>query len=196
MAKLKSLSTYNTGTYWKERSDLLYYRYLDYIMRTLGKDARSLADVGTGGCKYLEWFDWIDDRVSIDIAKPYISENVRGINGDILEMYFEEKYDICTCLQVLEHIPNAKKFARKLFEIGRMVIISVPYQWPAGATPGHIHDPVNEKKLAKWMGRKPNYQILVEEPFRHGANLRLIAVYDEDENKTFTSEVVKERLIR
>jgi hypothetical protein len=196
MKNLKSLNSYNSGAYWKKRSDLLYYRYIDYILRTVGKDAQSLADVGTGGCKYLEWFDWIPDLVSIDIAKPYTSESIRGINGNILDMKFEEKYDICTCFQVLEHIPKAKKFARKLFDIGEMVIVSVPYEWPAGNVPGHVHDPVNEKKLKKWMGREPNYQILVEEPFRYGTGKRLIAIYDQDITRVFHTDLINDRLIR
>ncbi len=194
--KLKNLSGYNSGAYWRERSDMLYYRYLDYILRAVGRDAKSLADVGTGGCAYLEWFEWIPERVSYDIAKPYESESVKGVNANILDMKFPEKYDICTCLQVLEHIPEVEKFARKLSEIGKLVVVSVPYKWPANKTPGHIHDPVTYKDLCGWMGREANYKIIVKEPFRGDKGERLIALFDEDENKKFGGHHVKNRIIR
>ena len=56
------------------------------------------------------------------------------------------------CLQVLEHIPDPTAFARKLFECGQVVIVSVPYRWEAGACSEHIHDPVDERKLREWLG--------------------------------------------
>ena len=43
---------------------------------------------------------------------------------------------------------------RKLLQIGKMVIVSVPYEWPKSASDDYIHDPVDETKLAWWMDRK------------------------------------------
>ena len=45
--------TYENGTYWEKRMDMLYYQYVDYIIRTLGHDAQSIIDIGTAGCPYL-----------------------------------------------------------------------------------------------------------------------------------------------
>ena len=176
-------NTYANGVYWEKRMDRLYYQYVDYIVRTLGHDAQSMIDVGTASCPYLEWFDWIPERVSFDMATPYQSENVVGIQGNFMEFDFEREYDILTCLQVLEHVPNAWKFARKLLEISKTVVVSVPYKWGADAVSDHIHDPIDGKKLRRWMGRKPNYSIIVQEPFR--VPRRLIAVYDRDPNKWY-----------
>jgi hypothetical protein len=36
---------------------MLYYQYLQYIIRCIGHDAASVVDVGTGNVPYLEWFD-------------------------------------------------------------------------------------------------------------------------------------------
>lgn len=36
---------YSAGTYWADRMDMMYYRYVDYIVRTLAHDATSLIDV-------------------------------------------------------------------------------------------------------------------------------------------------------
>ena len=117
---------YSRGAYWAKRSDLMYYQYLDYMMRTVARDATSLIDVGTGNSPYLEWFYWIDRKVSVDIANPYQSETVEGIEGNLLEMELTERFDFCTCLQVLEHVPEPKAFAHRLFDIAENVIISVP----------------------------------------------------------------------
>jgi hypothetical protein len=63
---------------------------------------------------------------------------------------------VCLCLQVLEHIPDAAAFAQRLLARARWhVIISVPYKWAASRSPNHIHDPVDEAKLATWFGRSP-----------------------------------------
>ena len=76
------------------------------------------------------------------------------------------------CLQVLEHLEDPETFARKLFESGRSVIVSVPYRWPAGLRPGHVQDPVDEAKLIGWTGRTPVETCVV----RNGRD-RLIAVF-------------------
>lgn len=188
--------SYVSGHYWAKRSDLLYYRYIDYIMRVAATEARSLIDVGTGGCPYLEWFDWIPERVSFDLRSPYRSEAVQGIAGNLMTHEFERRFDVCTCLQVLEHVPDAAAFARRLLEIARLVVISVPHGWPAGRTTGHVHDPVTEEKLEGWMGRRPNYSILVREPFRTVKGERIIALYDEDPRRRFGSAAVENRRIR
>ena len=51
---LLRMGAYGDGSYWKERQDLLYYKYLDFIIRSIGQEAVSLLDVGTGNCPYLE----------------------------------------------------------------------------------------------------------------------------------------------
>lgn len=187
---------YDDGRYWARRSDFIYYRYVDLMVRAAAAEARSMIDVGTGGCPYLEWFDWIPERVSFDVASPYRSETVMGIEGDLLSHRFERRFDVCTCLQVLEHVPDAASFARRLQEIARLVIVSVPLEWPKGATESHIHDPVDPEKLAGWMGREPNYAIAVREPFLGRKGRRFIALYDEDPDRRFGSKTWKGRRVR
>lgn len=82
------------------------------------------------------------------------------------------RFDLVLCLQVLEHLQDPETFARKLLDSGRIVIVSVPYQWPAGRNPRHLQDPVSEAKLIGWAGRAPVETRLV----RNGVD-RLIAVF-------------------
>ena len=178
-------SGYANGAYWQGRTDLMYYKYFFALMRCVAKDAVSLIDVGTGNSGYLEWLDWIPQKDSVDIRVPYESENVRGIKGDIHKLPLM-RYDVCTCLQVLEHIPDPRTFAARLLELGSLVIISVPYNWPANKTKGHIHDPVDEVKIESWFGRKPNYNFVAKELFLTQNSARMFSIFDPaDKSRKF-----------
>lgn len=169
---------YETGSYWRKRSDMLYYQYFYYIIRCIGPNAKSMIDVGSGNAPYLEWFDWIPRRVSVDLEVPYGSDTVEGIVGDIRSLRLAETFDICTCMQVLEHVPEPASFARRLMETGRLVLISVPYKWPKGANKSHVNDPVDIKNVVDWFGRKPNYHLVVREPFSDRKGARMFALFD------------------
>ena len=54
MNKISGSGGYSSGAYWRKRSDMMYYKFLDYILRSVGKDAGSLIDVGSGNCPYLD----------------------------------------------------------------------------------------------------------------------------------------------
>ncbi len=192
---LKPSKRYTKQVYWRERSDMLYYRYVDYIIRCVASNAQRMIDVGSGNCPYLEWFDWIPDSISIDIRHPYTSPSVKGIRGDILQLSFPARFDICTCLQVLEHVPDPSPFAKRLLELSDVVVVSVPYKWSVIPKPtsGHLHDPVTYGKVAGWFGREANYRIVVKEPFQKRHNERLIAIFARDSAKTFGPEVTKGR---
>lgn len=188
------MSSYKSGKYWHDRSDMIYYRHVDYIVRTVGAGATSLLDVGTGNCPYVEWFDWIEERVSVDIREPYQSERVKGLRGDVRSMTFPKPFDLLTCLQVLEHVPDAESLGRHLLGIAKRVIISVPFKWPANPpTPGHVHDPVDYAKLTSWMGREANYHEVAREPFSGKRGARLIAVYDSDPDRKFGKADIQNR---
>jgi SAM-dependent methyltransferase len=165
-AARKGTVAYASGAYWESRQDMLYYQYFRYIVRCLAAEAASMLDVGSGNAPYLEWFDWIPRRVSVDLKGPYRSAAVEGIEGDIRALDLGERFDLVTCMQVLEHVPEAEPFARRLMELGRLVLVSAPYRWPKGASAHHVHDPVDAVKLAGWFGQAPNYRQVVHEPFR------------------------------
>lgn len=191
---MQAAKGYVSGSYWRKRKDLIYYHYLHFIIRCIGVNAQSLIDVGSGNAPYLDWFNWIPDRVSVDLEVPYSSKSVRGLKGNIHDLAFDQTFDICTCMQVLEHVPDAGAFAGRLMEIGRLVLVSVPYKWPAGSNKHHVHDPVDLKKVVSWFGREPNYHLIVREPFATKSGARLFALYDvADPGRTYGNDVRKAR---
>ena len=142
----------------------------------LAKDATSVLDVGSHGCPFLDWFPAVEYRTSLDLRKPYEAPNVQSIRSDFLLWAPDRLYDLVLCLQVLEHIPDATAFAKKLLASGKQAIISVPYKWREGKTRSHIHDPVDEAKLLAWFGREPNFQYICKEV--ESGKERMICVYD------------------
>ena len=161
--------------YFKRRQDMMYYRYIQVMAGRLAADATSLIDVGSWNTSMAEEMDWIAHRVALDLRVPYSSEKVIGVKADFYEYQPERRFDFALCLQVLEHVPDAAAFAQKLLAVADRVLVSVPYKWPEGVGKGHVQDPVDEKKVAGWFDRKPDYQIVVEEPLTRGRSSRVKA---------------------
>jgi amino acid adenylation domain-containing protein len=184
-----------SNQYWHDRSDRLYFQYVDFLVRVVGRDAQSILDVGSNSCPYLEWFSWIPNKFSIDIQAPYHSWRVHGKKIDFLEYSNNREFDLCLCLQVLEHIDDVKSFAQKLLKVAHHVIVSVAYRWPAGTDSRHVQDPVDEEKLITWFNRIPNYQIIVTEPITEKRRL-ICYYYRDDPTKKLGIGDLQTRLIR
>lgn len=182
----------DAGSYWSRRADSLYLQYVFFLARVVGRDAKSVIDVGSNGCPYLAWLDWIPRKVSVDLARPYAAPGVEAVTGDFLTLDIAERFDLGLCLQVLEHIPDVSAFARKLLATTPHLIVSVPYRWKKSAE-DHLHDPVDLPKLTSWFGRAPNYRIVVREPFFK--RRRMIAYFDRDNaaHRITKAEVNKRR---
>lgn len=165
----------DTDDYWANRHDAAYLRAVRGICDTIAGQAQTVLDVGSKGTPILEWRRGGARRlVSIDLREPYVAEGVESIAQDFLAYPIAEPFDLVTCLQVLEHVPDAAAFARKLLASGRIVVVSVPYKWPAGACRYHIHDPVDETTMRSWFGRPATSQYVVREPT---GECRLVQVY-------------------
>jgi hypothetical protein len=186
-------ATKTVPRYWETRKEMMYYKYIDVLVRAFAADARSLIDVGARNTPVAEAFDWIPERAALDLWAPYHSPRVRGIQADFLLYVPERRFDFALCLQVLEHIPAAPQFARHLFEVAEHVLVSVPYQWRQGSNPHHVHDPVSLEKLVGWMGRPPSYDVVVTEPL--SKTRRLIAYFPSPASK-FSLAAVRDRLIQ
>ena len=166
--------------YWEARRHMLYYKSLFQFVCVAGDEARSILDVGSASAQYMSWFEWIPERALLDFAFTTKLAGFTYIDTDFLAYTPDEKFDLALCCQVLEHVEDPAGFCTALKRVARRLIVTVPYKW-LGNAPGHIHDPVDEEKLAGWMGVRPNNQQVVPEPFREA---RLIAYYDLEAGPT------------
>lgn len=181
------------GNYWAARREMMYYRYVFALAGELARDARSLIDVGSHQTSIAEEFDWIPERAALDLKTPYSSEAVRGIQADFLAFEPDRRYDFALCLQVLEHVPEAGSFAKKLLAVADRVLVSVPFKWPEGTYKTHCQDPVDLEKLTGWFGRKPDYKLIVHEPFRPEKTGRRLIAYFHDPRQRFDLQRYRER---
>ena len=163
--------------YEKSRAHLLYYKKVLSIIENNRKQYsyNSIIDVGGWKGAFVKSTQ-IPNKTILDLHKMEKDDNITRITANFLTHNTDIKYDIVTCLQVLEHIDddNVEAFAKKLFELGgKCVIISVPYKWRKGASKHHLQDPVDEKKLFSWTSIVPDNQYIVTDNNRN----RLIAAY-------------------
>lgn len=159
-------------SYWKKRRHLKYYREVVRLAREYVPEGHALIDVGAGETDVVRALQGFQRRVVLDVHPIRPKRGVEIATTDFMQYEPDTRFDLVLCLQVLEHLEEPAPFARKLFEIGRTVIISVPYQWPEGAWPWHVQDPVDEAKLERWTGRQPTELRIVADERE-----RLIAVY-------------------
>jgi hypothetical protein len=155
---------------------MMYYREVVRLALAHAPDARSVIDVGSMNSPFILRFDWIPEKASLDLYKQGRLRRVKNIRADFLTWQPDRMYDLVLCLQVLEHLDKPAPFARKLLACGRRVIVTVPYRWPPGHEPSHVQDPVDEAKLAAWLGRPWIEHLIAREaddPFA-----RLIVVVD------------------
>jgi predicted O-methyltransferase YrrM/trans-aconitate methyltransferase len=181
-------------TYWGKRSEMLYYAAVYQIVAVVGREAQRVLDVGSGNTDYLLRMSWIPEKVQLNKGFSGSGElpGIQRISADFYQWEAVNPYDLVLCLQVLEHVPDPTSFCDRLKQAGQRLVISIPYKWD-GKAPGHINDPVDEKKVRSWMGRRPNYSLLVREPF---GPARWIAYYDLQggEEVRITSQFAKEAI--
>jgi 2-polyprenyl-3-methyl-5-hydroxy-6-metoxy-1,4-benzoquinol methylase len=159
--------------YWEQRRQMAYYLEVIRFAREFAPSAQSVLDVGPNGTPLVCELDWIGSKTIVDLAKADIP-GAKCIQINFLNYEPEQTFDLVLCLQVLEHVGPADVFARKLLDTGKIVIISVPYCWPARGCLQHVHDPVDRKKLLAWTGKAS----LTDTVVRDGRRDRLIAVFE------------------
>jgi SAM-dependent methyltransferase len=158
--------------YWGQRQHFQYYKEVERLARMYAPTGGSVLDVGAADTELLHRLNWFAHRVALDRRPPCPSPNVERVVSDFMDYRPSTRFDLVLCLQVLEHLEDPEAFARKLLATGRRVIISVPYRWPAGLSPNHVHDPVDEAMLNRWAGRTP-----VETHVVRDERERLVAVF-------------------
>lgn len=171
-----------TSDYFEKRKDSIYLYAAKQICKKYAPRPQSVIDVGSNQTPILEWFrdGEIPDTprlTSLDLRKPYKASGIESLAMDLMKYQPEITYDLVTCFQVLEHVPDPSKFGKKLLTLGKVIVASVPYKWPKGLCKYHLHDPVSSALLENWMGRPPQFKYIARELNKRE---RLIHVYLRD----------------
>jgi hypothetical protein len=164
-------------SYWEGRKDSVYLKAARDICARHLKKHDAVLDVGSNRTPTITWHRKKARRlVSVDLRNPYRGKDVESIAGDFFDYPSEPGFELVTCFQVLEHVPDAHAFAQKLLATGRTCIVSVPYKWPKGKCKWHIHDPVDQVKMLGWFGKAPLEIFIAREETADSD--RLICVYE------------------
>jgi hypothetical protein len=147
--------------YWERRRHMRYYREVIRLARAHAPGATSVLDVGARDTPVVIELDWIPSRTAIDYEVAPNVPGVVGIKGDFMDFQPDRVFDLVICLQVLEHLAQPQRFAKKLLETGRTVIISVPHLWPEDFSDEHLQDPIDEAKLIGWTQQPPIDKVIV-----------------------------------
>lgn len=163
-------------TYSEQRKDLIYYKAIKEILSVIDKQDKKIIDVGSNGVDLISNLQCCE-KISVCLSEPINNEFVTGYKTDFFDFNIEKKFDIITCLQVIEHVEKAEEFTQKLFATGKTVIISLPYKWSKNACKYHCQDPIDEKKIFGWTKKQPDFTLYCTET----NNIqRIICIYNSD----------------
>jgi len=152
------------GDYWNARKFFGYFDKALELCEKYGSNAARVLEVGPRDTRFLERLVWIPTKVAIDNEVMPEIHGGHNIRADFVELPDPDPiFDLTVCLQVLEHVNDVSKFAQKLKRSCRVLIVSVPYLWPAGFCQSHCQDPVDMIKLAGWVGLEPVESAICED---------------------------------
>lgn len=149
---------------YREATHKYYTEVENFVNR---QSTQTIIDIGCGPSTLLTRLK-PPRKTAFDLWHMPTLPGVENIQGDLLTYPFPRKYGIVMCLQVLEHIQDVEPAIVRLFQItDSILIVSLPYLWEQGKEPGHIHDPIDDAKIAKWFkGRKLIRRTICDHPAR------------------------------
>lgn len=160
--------------YEEIRKDYIYYKVVKRIIKLFSGNDKTIIDIGSANIDLMSELPF-KKRCSVAIYGAINNDKVTGYQMNFFDFKPEEKFDVVTCLQVIEHIEEAREFTQKIFNTGKTVIISLPYKWKKGTCKTHIQDPVDESKIYSWTSRNPNFSFYIKD--NKGYGWRIICVY-------------------
>jgi len=168
--------------YWNTRANFVYLHVCKRLINIIGRSASVVADIGSNRTPLLDFFPGNPVKYSVDPATPYSGKGVTPVREDFLHWIPPQKIEFCTCLQVLEHVPDVSRFAKKLLEVCEVSLVSVPYKEGPGANISHIHSMIDYKAISTWFEREPNFFYVAKEL---GNEERIICVFDRTAQEKF-----------
>lgn len=174
-------ATSEARSYWASRSHFNYYKTVRMLLEHLGP-LESILDIGCADTPVATWGQF-DRRYTVDVMERPPLDRVQAVVGTWPEVPQEpKKWSVICCLQVLEHLPEARlrQAVNGIMHRSQVFIVSVPYNWRPHACPYHLHDPITLDKFLSWMrGLKPSWIDCVKDEHLN----RLVALFDTRREK-------------
>jgi len=162
----------NMENYWERRKELLYYKKIIDICSKILKNNKNYSIIDFG-CKDTELFFDLEckNKFLLDKKNFYneeqkrimVEKNIKFLKQSIYDIKFENEFDICICLQTLEHLEYPEKAFKLIHRASKKyTIISLPYQWESRLK-GHIHNNINQQVIKKWTGIEPDESFIIKD---------------------------------
>jgi SAM-dependent methyltransferase len=170
--------------YWQRRKDATYYGLVIDICSNIliNNQDYSIIDFG---CRNTEIIFNLkcDKKFLLDMQNHYneeqkkiiLEKNIKFLEQSIYDIKFENEFDVCLCLQTLEHLENPEKAFELIHKASKKyTIISLPYKWKSRL---HNHSNINEQVIKKWTGIEPDDSFVIKEHQDECRSSRIINVY-------------------
>ena len=141
-------------SYWKDRQHYPYYAKVREWLEELGPQG-SICDVGAKDTPIANYGTFTERWIVDDDTVPPIPGITAIIKADWYKWVPPHRFDVITCLQVLEHVEDPRTFAEKIFQWTHTAIISVPYKWEPDKEGHHKHHHIDVRKFVEMTGRDP-----------------------------------------
>lgn len=150
--------------YWESRKHLQYYEVARKYIELVASPRFSIMDVGCLNTPVALMGDF-KDRFALNKTPFTPFEGVECIVADWLDFEPGRKYNVITCLQVLEHLDDKtlKSFVDKLRAYSDWMVLSVPYMWPVGTEPTHKQDPIDVVKFYQMAQGVPEFVEIIKD---------------------------------
>lgn len=177
----------SSSDYYNKRKKSHYYTVAESHAKMLTEDLsreplQSCLDIGSYGVPFISRFNCLHRyQLSKDYPSAETLPCVEKIQADFLTWSPNQTYTLCTCMQVLEHIPNPRIFVEKIFSICEHIVISVPYLWPPKSLTGpggHLHDLIDEDTLKNWTSKRDASLQTIVTDGEGWSSKRLVVAYD------------------
>jgi SAM-dependent methyltransferase len=158
-------------TYWGKRKNYEYYKKVIEICSEISKNNKDYSIIDFG-CKDTEViFDLnYSKKFLLDIENQYselqknqiVQKGISFITKSIHDINYVNEFDVCLCLQTIEHLDNPRKAFDLIYKASKKyIVISLPYKWKKSSWDNHTG--IDEEIIKNWIGIDPNESYIVED---------------------------------
>lgn len=158
--------------WYQGRRTLLKHLMQKIVFSETNSKLRNILDIGCGGGYTLHLLSQFGKIYGIDVESEAVLncqkrgfENITSVKAADSVPFKSESFDVITCLDVLEHIPNDEKYLEEIYRLLKMgghailFVPAFPILWSQLDINGHHYRRYTKKELIKKI-KKINFEIL------------------------------------